>query len=229
MKTGKIISLIGEDWFNLIGKEFYKDYLLDIGMKVAIERKSYKIYPESPEDTFSVFRNLSPSNIKVVIIGQDPYVRGEYDGKAFSNSEDLGKVSPSLKNILKEVEDDVYDGLNLNGSSDLTRWEQQGVFLMNRSLTVREGASNSHLYIKWHEFTNMVISKLSETYPEIVFMLWGANARSVNKYISTNRHLILETGHPSPLSANKGYWFGNKHFSKANSFLKEVGKTTIIW
>lgn len=158
-----------------------------------------------------------------------PYPDGSYDGRAFSNNEEKGTVSPSLKNILKEVEDDVYNGFMLHQNPDLKRWEDQGVFLMNRVLTVVKGKANSHQNIGWEKFTNVVISTLSNNFNNIVFMLWGGNARAVDRFINEKNNLVLRTGHPSPLSANRGYWFGNKHFSKANKYLKDNNIQEIIW
>jgi uracil-DNA glycosylase len=158
-----------------------------------------------------------------------PYHGGEYQGRAFSNRESLGKISPSLRNILKEIEDDIYDGFNINQNPDLLRLEEQGVFLINKVLTVRKKSPNSHKGIGWEEFISKVISTLSDTQNNLVFMLWGNNAKAIKPAIDEKKHLILESGHPSPMSANMGYWFGNKHFSKANEYLELNKKDKIIW
>lgn len=219
---------LGKEWVELLTFPYLIKTLLPIGQIIKVDRKQYEVYPKDAQGIFSVFRNLPPSKIKVVIVGQDPYHDGSYDGRAFSNNNDSLKVSPSLRNILKEVEDDIYDGLQIEKDSCLKRWEDQGVFLVNRVLTVRAGKPGSHINIGWEEFTSNVIRKLSSNYSNIVFMLWGKNAKSIIPDI-TGDHLILESGHPSPMSANQGLWFGNKHFSQANEYLGKHKKTKIIW
>ena len=229
MSSLRIIKLIGNGWYKILKDEFKKEYMHDIAEFLKKERKKYTIYPKTNEGIFSVYRNTPFYSVNVVILGQDPYANGAYHGMAFSNRNDYDYISPSLKNILKEVEDDIYHGLNLNEEKDLTRWQEQGVFLLNRVLTVRAGKPGSHFNIGWEHFTTQTIIKLSELKDNIVFMLWGNKAKEMKKYIDQNKHLVLESGHPSPLSANKGLWFGNKHFSKCNKFLKEHNKNEIIW
>lgn len=223
-----IRKVIGEDWFNLLGMKFVMTEVLKLGHRVKLEREKYTVYPGNGLEIFSIFRNLPPTKVKIVIIGQDPYHDGSYDGRAFSNSNKSSGISPSLRNILKEVEDDIYKGLNLNQDPCLKRWESQGVLLMNRTLTVRAGQAGSHRHLGWEAFTNKIISRLSETSENLVFMLWGADARSVMPKITGN-HLILTSGHPSPLSANQGFWFKNKHFSQANEYLEKHNKLKITW
>lgn len=221
--------LIGDQWFKTLGTKFIIKSLVNVGATIKIDRKSYRVYPDNSIDIFSIFRALSPSEIKVVIIGQDPYHDGSYDGRAFSNTKSSNKISPSLKNIFKEIEVDIYNGLRLDQDPCLDRWERQGVFLINRVLTVRAGFPGSHRNIGWEEFTSQVVKRLSEVQDHLVFLLWGADARKVMPNIVSKNHLVLISGHPSPLSANQGYWFGNKHFSKTNAYLKKHKKKEINW
>jgi len=224
-----IENLIGIEWTKLLGFKFLIKMFAKTGFTIKSDRRSFTVYPEKAKDIFNIFRNLDPSDIKVVIVGQDPYHDGSYDGRAFSNATDTLKISPSLKNILKEIEDDIYNGLHLDYDPCLERLEKQGVFLMNKVLTVRAGKPGSHKGIGWEEFTDRVISRLSESNKNIVFLLWGADARKVMPRIIGQDHLILTSGHPSPLSANQGYWFGNKHFSETNAYLKKHNKKEIKW
>jgi uracil-DNA glycosylase len=219
------------DWFKLIGGEFEKPYMRILSDKIKEERVRYTIYPKDTKDTFQVFRNTSPDTIKVVILGQDPYHDSSYDNRAFSNSQDKVGISPSLRNILKEVEEDIYDGFNMNSAvnPDLSRWEDQGVLLMNRVLTVRKGLPASHTGLGWETFTAKCINELSKHKKNLVFMLWGNRAKSIKEFIHPNEHLVLESGHPSPMSANRGLWFGNKHFSQTDTFLEEKQIDKIIW
>lgn len=229
MMKDYINGLLGTEWVKLLGLGFIIKLFVKTGAVVKADRKQFTVYPKNSTDIFTIFRKLPPDKIKVVIIGQDPYHDGSYSGRAFSNSSDTLKISPSLRNILKEVEGDIYDGLKLDQDPCLERWEKQGVFLMNRVLTVRAGQAGSHRNIGWEEFTSMVISKLSEKQEGIVFLLWGADAKKIMPKIFGHKHLILVSGHPSPLSANQGFWFGNKHFSQTNTYLKEHNKKEINW
>jgi len=229
MDKEKVIELIGEDWAQIIENEFYKEYMENLGKYIASRRRETTVYPETSNKVFSVFRNLPPHKIKVVIIGQDPYHDGSYDGRAFSNSGKNMKMSPSLNNIIKEIENDIYNGLLLDKDPSLERLENQGVFLLNRVLTVEKGKPNSHKGLGWEEFTARVIEELSSNYKNLVFMLWGNSSKTIEKYIKANDHLILKSGHPSPMSANQGLWFGNKHFSLANKYLASKGINEIKW
>lgn len=224
-----INELIGDEWLKLLGMKFAVKLLVNVGATIKADRIKFKIYPDNPQDIFSIFRKLSPSDINVVIVGQDPYHDGSYDGRAFSNPSDRLNPSPSLRNIFKEIEDDIYKGLHLDVDPCLERWEEQGIFLMNRVLTVRAGQPGSHRGIGWEEFTGKVISELSESYKNIVFLLWGADARKSMPYIIGLDNLVLTSGHPSPLSANQGHWFGNEHFSQTNAYLKKHNKKEITW
>jgi len=160
-----------------------------------------------------------------------PYPDGSYDGRAFSNHPWTINISRSLDNILKEVREDVYDGWDIKQSPSLERWEKQGVFLLNRVLTVSEGAPASHRKFGWERFTDIAISKLSEYKPNLIFMLWGTEAQKIIPMIQyPENHLILKASHPSPLSANTyGGWFGCKHFSQANEYLIQNKIDYIEW
>lgn len=176
---------------------------------------------------FSAFEYCKPENVKVVILGQDPYHGfAQANGLAFSVFDGV-KFPPSLINIFKEIESDLDFPLPISGN--LERWAEQGVLLLNATLTVEESKAGSHQKQGWETFTDEVIRKISEDYDHMVFMLWGSFARKKVSLIDPERHLILETGHPSPLSANRGHWFENKHFSKANKYLKKNKRKPIDW
>lgn len=227
----KVSELIGEEWAELIGDEFEKDYMKELSAFITEDRNKETVYPLNSFDTFQVFRSLPPREIKVLVIGQDPYTDGSYDGRAFSNKSTTISISKSLRNILKEVNEDVYDGIDKysNYNPNLERWEKQGVFLINRILTVRKGQPLSHKSIGWEIFTSNVINKLSSVKKHLVFMLWGAFAQEITKDIEKKEsHLILTAAHPSPLSAHRGF-FGCRHFSKANDFLLTNKLDFIEW
>ena len=176
---------------------------------------------------FSAFEYCKPEDVKVVILGQDPYHGfAQANGLAFSVFDGV-KFPPSLINIFKEIESDLDLPLPISGN--LERWAEQGVLLLNATLTVEESKAGSHQKQGWETFTDEVIRKISEDYDHMVFMLWGSFARKKVSLIDPERHLILETGHPSPLSANRGHWFENKHFSKANKYLKKNKRKPIDW
>ena len=190
-----------------------------------INEYKQKCYPKS-ELIFSALNNCNFYRIKVVIIGQDPYHGlNQANGLAFSVIKNA-KHPPSLINIFKELKNDLSIKYPENG--DLTRWSKQGVLLLNSTLTVRENKPGSHQKIGWEYFTDEIIKIITKERKNIVFMLWGNYAKKKRKFI-TNEHLILTSGHPSPLSANKGLWFGNNHFSKANMYLKSNSIKPIIW
>jgi uracil-DNA glycosylase len=168
----------------------------------------------------------APADVRVVILGQDPYhTPGVADGLAFSSIEG-NPVPPSLLNIYKEIESEF--SCSCPRTPDLTRWAEQGVLLLNASLTVRSGEANSHADIGWHEFTDAVIRIIGEKEEHVVFMLWGNYARQKRVLIDSDKHLILESPHPSPLAAHRGF-FGNNHFKKANQYLLEKGRGQIVW
>lgn len=217
------MDAITNDWKDFFESEQKKKYFPILLSKLKEEEKKYTIYP-SPPDIFNAFKLTPLSKIKVVILGQDPYINGEAMGLAFSVKEGY-RIPPLLKNIFKEIANEGYECDSSNG--DLTRWAKQGVFLLNTTLTVRAGQSNSHKDLGWINFAANAISEINKTDTPKVFMLWGNNARRLRHLITNPDHFILESAHPSPLSANKGF-FGNNHFIQANLFLG-YDSTVIDW
>ena len=215
-----------DSWKPILAPEFKSSYFIKLADFVQQEYDSHNCYPPKYQ-IFRAFTLCPLSDVKAVIIGQDPYHGyGQANGLAFSVNHDIAHP-PSLVNIFKEIQTDLQ--LPYPSSGDLTPWAKQGVLLLNATLTVRDGEAASHQKQGWEQFTNYVIQEISKRTADVVFMLWGGFARKKAKRIDGNKHLILESGHPSPLSANRGYWFGNKHFSKANTFLKSKGKAPIDW
>ena len=220
--------LFGKEWYSALETMLKSVYWGNLGQKIAKERTVYTIYPEKGSDLlFKAFRTTPLSKVKVVILGQDPYHDGSYDGFAFSNTEESMKVSPSLKNILKEVEADVYDGFQVNQNPELERWAEQGVLLINTAHTVRKGNPASHLEY-WSKFTYEVVSLLSKQDRPMVWIGWGKKAQNVVLKQINKKHLRLLSPHPSPFSAHTGF-FGSKPFSQANEYLKTHGKGQIRW
>ena len=216
---------IGNSWDILLKDEFEKDYYLKLRQFLKNEYATKTIYPNM-YDIFNALKYTPYEDVKVVILGQDPYHGpGQAHGLCFSVKEGV-EPPPSLKNIFKEIESDI--GIKLSGSGDLTPWAKQGVLLLNTALTVRQGQPNSHKGMGWEILTDRIISLLNERKEPIVFLLWGANARSKKKLITAPQHLILETVHPSPLSAYNGF-FGCRHFSRANEFLQAHGVSPVDW
>lgn len=216
---------IEESWKQALQAEFEKPYFAKLVSYLYSEKaKGRVIYPPGP-NIFRAFELTPLQNVKVVILGQDPYHNPEQAmGLSFSVPDGI-PVPPSLLNIFKEIHDDT--GVEMSGSPNLEPWALQGVLLLNAILTVRAGQAASHQKIGWEEFTDAVISHISNNCNGIVFMLWGNFARSKAALINPNRHLILEAPHPSPLA--RGAFFGCKHFSKANNFLTFMGKKPIDW
>ena len=210
---------------HLIG-EFDKDYFVGLTNSVRAEYTQYTCYPPG-KLIFNAF-NLCPfDKVKVVIIGQDPYHEpGQAHGLSFSVQDGI-PFPPSLQNIFKEIQADV--GTVMPASGNLTRWAEQGVLLLNASLTVRAHQANSHSSLGWQKFTDAAIQALAQHREHIVYMLWGGYARSKAYMIDKNRNLVLESVHPSPLSANRGGWFGQHQFSRCNAYLQENGMTPIVW
>lgn len=216
---------LGNDWDEILYGEFEKDYYKSIRTFLKGEYFSRTIFPPM-HDIFNALKYTPYSNTKVVILGQDPYHEiGQAHGLSFSVKRGI-KIPPSLVNIYKELSSDI--GMKIPNHGELTSWARQGVLLLNATLTVREGMANSHKDIGWAIFTDEVIKKLDKNDKPIVFILWGANARSKKKYITNKNHLIIESAHPSPLSAYNGF-FGSKPFSRANEFLKSKGEGEINW
>ena len=217
---------IEASWKARIGAEFDKPYFAQLVQMVKQEYRQYACYPPGPL-IFNAF-NLCPfEQVKVVIIGQDPYHEpGQAMGLSFSVPDGV-PMPPSLINIFKEIEQDL--GTRMPASGNLTRWAQQGVMLLNATLTVRAHQAGSHQRIGWETFTDAAIRALSAGRDHLVFILWGGYARSKAALIDRSRHLVLQSVHPSPLSANRGGWFGNHHFSQANAYLAANGITPIPW
>lgn len=217
---------IEESWRQHIGNEFEKQYFIDLIKFVRYEYATTTCYPPG-KLIFNAF-NLCPfDKVKVVIIGQDPYHEpGQAHGLSFSVCDGV-PFPPSLQNIFKEIEQDLGRPIPMTGN--LTRWAEQGVLLLNATLTVRAHQAASHQRRGWEEFTDAAIKALNADRDNLVFILWGGYARSKAPLIDSSRHLILQSVHPSPLSANRGGWFGNHHFSRANAYLTEHGKEPINW
>ncbi len=217
---------IEESWNAKLKDEFEKPYFKELAAFVKSEYQSHTCYP--PGTTiFAAFDHAPFEEVKVVILGQDPYHGpGQANGLCFSVNDGILKP-PSLQNIFREIHQDL--GIPIPESGNLERWADQGVFLLNATLTVRAHQAGSHQNKGWEVFTDTVIETISKEKEGVVFLLWGGFAKKKAKLIDEKKHLILTSGHPSPLSANRGFWFGNKHFSKANGFLKEKGKNEINW
>ena len=217
---------IEESWRQHIGDEFKKQYFIDLTNFVKEEYLHTQCYPPG-KLIFNAF-NLCPfDDVKVVIIGQDPYHEpGQAMGQSFSVPSGI-TFPPSLINIFKEIQMDL--GTPMPQSGDLTRWAEQGVLLLNATLTVRAHQAASHQRKGWETFTDAAIKALSKDKKHLVFILWGGYARGKAPLINTSKHLILQSVHPSPLSANRGGWFGNHHFSRCNEYLMQNGITPIEW
>lgn len=216
---------IEESWKAVLQNEFDKPYFAELIRFVKSEYREQRIYPPG-NLIFNAF-NLCPfNNIRVVIIGQDPYHGpGQAHGLCFSVLPGVD-FPPSLRNIFKEIQQDIGSPIPSNG--DLTRWATQGVFLLNATLTVRAHLAGSHQRKGWETFTNEVIRIISQQKENVVFLLWGAYAQQKAEIIDSTKHLVLESVHPSPLSASRGF-FGNHHFSRANQFLESKGLSPIAW
>lgn len=220
-----VMVSIGNDWDEVLRGEFEKEYYLKLREFLKQEYFTRKIFPDM-YDIFNALKYTPYNNVKAVIIGQDPYHgEGQAHGLCFSVREGIEKP-PSLKNIFRELHDDT--GFTEPENGTLTKWAEDGVLLLNAVLTVREGQANSHQGKGWEIFTDTVISHLNKREKPMVFILWGRNARNKKNLITNPAHKILEAAHPSPLSAYNGF-FGCRHFSKANEFLKSNGIEEINW
>lgn len=216
---------IEPSWKEVLKEEFEKIYFQNLANFVKNEYQSHPVYPPGKQ-IFSAFDHTPFDEVKVVIIGQDPYHgAGQAHGLSFSVPEGI-KQPPSLKNIFKELESDL--GISPVLSGNLERWANQGVLLLNATLTVRASQAGSHQNRGWEEFTDAAIRKLSEEKEHLVFILWGAYAQKKGSIIDTSKHHIIRSPHPSPFSAHSGF-FGSKPFSKTNIYLKSVGKKEISW
>ena len=215
-----------ESWKVQLKSEFDKTYFHELTNFVNIEYANHICYP-SFNLIFNAFVRCAFDRTKVVILGQDPYHGfNQANGLCFSVNDGI-PMPPSLKNIFKEIEMDL--GISIPNSGNLERWANQGVLLLNATLTVRDNQAGSHQKHGWEQFTDTVISILNSEKENLVFLLWGAFAQKKGKYIDEKKHLILKSKHPSPLSANQGGWFGQNHFSKTNEFLTRNGIEDINW
>ena len=217
---------IHQSWKEVLQEEFSKPYFEQLVLFVKREYSENICYPKG-QQIFSAFNHCPLPEVKVVIIGQDPYHgEGQANGLCFSVHDGIPHP-PSLVNIFRELNTDL--GVPYPLSGNLERWASQGVLLLNATLTVRANSAGSHQKQGWETFTDAVIKAVSTHCNHVVFMLWGGYAKEKAKLIDPAKHCILTAGHPSPLSANRGYWFGNKHFSQANAYLKANGKNEIVW
>ena len=217
---------IESSWKERLAGEFEKPYFKTLTTFVRKEYEGAKVFPH-PKNIFRAFELCPFDAVKVVILGQDPYHGpGQANGLSFAVNEDM-LLPPSLRNIFKEVEDDLGKPLDKR-SGDLTRWATQGVLLLNATLTVRARTAGSHQGKGWEEFTDAVIKKLSEEREHLVFILWGNYAKSKGAHIDRTKHCVIESAHPSPFSAHSGF-FGSKPFSKANAYLEAHGTKPIDW
>ncbi|WP_457747649.1 uracil-DNA glycosylase [Sulfurimonas sp.] len=216
---------IPQSWKNILHDEFSKRYFLNLKQFLFDEKSHYVIYPKN-SDIFRAYNFMDFHDVKVVILGQDPY-HGKDQAHGLSFSVENGILfPPSLKNIFKELVDDI--GCEYPQSGDLSQWAKQGVLLLNAVLSVRAGEANSHRGMGWENFTDATIKAISDNLEHVVFILWGKPAQMKEKLIDTSKHLVLKAPHPSPLSSYRGY-FGSKPFSKTNCYLKEHGIKEIDW
>ncbi len=221
-----MVIKIHPSWQTVLSNEFEKPYFEQLISFVKEEYNSKTCFPKGTE-IFAAFDHCPFENVKVVIIGQDPYHGfGQANGLCFSVNDGIA-FPPSLINIFKEIQADIH--VSFPKSGNLERWADQGVLLLNATLTVRESEAGSHQSKGWETFTDAIIQKISDEKENVVFLLWGGFAKKKGAKIDRTKHHVLETGHPSPLSANRGLWFGNKHFSKTNAYLQSLGKETINW
>ena len=222
----KIVKLLGESWYTLLQEDWESDYFHDIMTKVEVEYgRGYKVFPQ-PTEVFNAFKACKPEDVKIVWLGQDPYPTvGDAHGLSFSSLNT--RIPASLRVIYKELSTDVG---TCKESANLTPWAEQGVFLLNRILTVIEGNPLSHRHLGWQEFTGNVMKKLSATYPNLVFVFLGKTAQECEQYV-TGDHLILNLPHPAAeaYSGGKAGFYGCKMFSKINEYLELNGKSKINW
>ena len=220
-----VTPLIPQSWKTVLKDEFSKRYFISLKQFLLDEKSKYTIYPAN-KNIFNAYNSTDFYDVKVVILGQDPYHgTGQAHGLSFSVQEGVANP-PSLKNIFKELVDDM--GCTYPTSGNLSQWAKQGVFLLNTVLTVRSGEANSHRDQGWEDFTDATIRVISENLENVVFILWGRPAQMKEKLIDSSKHLILKAPHPSPLSSYRGF-FGSKPFSKSNEYLLAHGKIPINW
>jgi uracil-DNA glycosylase len=215
-------------WLKVLGEEFDKDYMIQLKKFLKDEKEAGKtIYPKG-SDIFNAFNTTSFNKVKVVILGQDPYHGpNQAHGLSFSVQK-VVRVPPSLQNIYKELSTDI-PGFKIPQTGDLTEWAEQGVLLLNATLTVSAGLAGSHQKKGWETFTDTVIKTISDKKESVVFILWGAYAQSKATLIDGSKHLIIKSTHPSPLAVSHGGFFGSKPFSKTNAYLEKEGEQPIDW
>lgn len=217
---------IAKNWYELLKNDFESESYKKLSQFLDSEYNTKTIYPK-PENVFNALNLVKYNDVKVVIIGQDPYHGpNQAHGLSFSVEKDVN-IPPSLRNIYKELHDDC--GCYVPNNGNLTKWARQGVLMLNSVLTVQAGNPNSHKGMGWEKITSKIITLLNDREKPVVFLLWGGSAKAVGKNINTAKHCVLTSAHPSPMSANQGGWFGCHHFSKANEFLKNHGEKTIDW
>ncbi|MFN4122653.1 MAG: uracil-DNA glycosylase [Flavobacteriales bacterium] len=225
MMNKQVAPKIAEPWKNLLKKSFSAPYFANLKEYLLEEKKHNVVYPPGNQ-VFAAFEHTMPEDVKVVIVGQDPYHGpGQANGLCFSVAKGM-KLPPSLQNIFKELCDDL--GCSYPSHGDLSSWARQGVLLLNTTLTVRSSSPGSHFGKGWETFTDEVIVQLTSNYSGIVFLLWGKPAQKKEASIAEGRHFVLKAPHPSPFSAHTGF-LGCKHFSKCNEHLVRQGKTPINW
>ena len=220
-------NVFAPSWQIILADEIQKPYFSELLLSVDEEYNNHICFPPK-ELIFAAFDSCSFEDLKVVIIGQDPYHgAGEANGLSFSVNDGV-KIPPSLRNIFREINTDLGT-IFFPNSGNLESWAKQGVLLLNATLTVRKDSPNSHKHLNWNLFTDAIIELISDKKENVVFLLWGSFAQKKGAKIDRTKHLVLESGHPSPMSANQGKWFGNKHFSQANLYLKSKSKKEIEW
>lgn len=214
-----------KSWNTYLSAELEKDYMISLKNFLTGERQDYLVYPKE-EEAFNAFHKTPFNKLKIVLLGQDPYHgEGQAHGLSFSVPKEV-KTPPSLINIFKEIENDL--NIKNHGKGDLTKWAEQGVLLLNSTLTVRKNMAGSHQNKGWEQFTDKVISTISSKKEGVIFLLWGKFAQNKQKLIDKSKHHILMSSHPSPLSSYRGF-LGCKHFSECNKILKKENKTEINW
>ena len=220
------MAMISNDWLPALSDEFHKDYYKKLFEFVKEEYSTHVVYPDS-DDIFNALHLTPLEKVKVLVLGQDPYHEpGQAHGLSFSVQDGV-QFPPSLQNIFKEIQDDL--GTPIPQTGNLTRWAEQGVLLLNATLTVRAHQANSHSTLGWQQFTDAAIRALATQREHLVYMLWGGYARGKAYMIDKTKNLVLESVHPSPLSANRGGWFGQHQFSRCNAYLQENGISPIQW
>ena len=220
------IEVLPTSWYRFIKTQMEESYFASLRSTVEEEYEKEVCFPPK-EQIFNAFQACPLEEVRVVIIGQDPYHgAGQANGLCFSVNDGI-KIPRSLLNIFKELESDLGAPIPISGN--LERWAEQGVLLLNAVLTVQEGKAGSHKKKGWEVFTDAVMEHINSECENVVFLLWGNDAQKKGRIVDTKKHLVLTSGHPSPLSANRGYWFGNKCFSETNAYLKSLGKSEIDW